>query len=226
MSEVPQGLSHLPEWAWRGVGEGAATVGFPPHFFLFIISLVMNYPLGILFSRIPPSSFKHVVAAVVGLFLGWLIYGYDFIHCIIVPVVAYALMFILPDSPALNTMFSIGYLSYHCFVSMWFNYMGYRFDFTMALMVTAVKTSIVAFSYSDGRRIEKGKPLTGNEKVDKVLLTRTLKAVPSVLHYASYILFFPALLTGPCFGIKHYLTSMETPISKVCSFFMIRGSDS
>eukprot|EP00475_Leptophrys_vorax_P033743 TRINITY_DN5353_c0_g1_i3.p1 TRINITY_DN5353_c0_g1~~TRINITY_DN5353_c0_g1_i3.p1 ORF type:complete len:377 (+),score=83.16 TRINITY_DN5353_c0_g1_i3:11-1141(+) len=100
-----------------------------------------------------------------------------------------------------------------CFVGMLFNYMGYRFDFTMALMVTCVKTSIVAFSYSDGFLVKQGKPITGNDKVDKILLTRTLDNIPGIIEYSSYVLFFPALLTGPCFGIKHYLSCMNKPSS-------------
>jgi D-alanyl-lipoteichoic acid acyltransferase DltB (MBOAT superfamily) len=212
---MSESLDHLPANVSEAFEAAGAKIGFPGHMVLFMSCQVLNYPLSFAFSRLPPSVFKHIIAIAGGLLLGWIVYGYSFVHCLILPLICYALLYIAPDHPALTTLFSLGYLAYHCLMNMLFYHLGSRIDFTMALMIAAVKTSTCAFSYSDGRRLKMGGILTGNERVDQLLKSRAIDHLPSLLHYYSYILFFPAMLTGPCFNFKHYLNSMETAIDTV-----------
>jgi D-alanyl-lipoteichoic acid acyltransferase DltB (MBOAT superfamily) len=212
---MSESLDHLPANVSEAFEAAGAKIGFPGHMVLFMSCQVLNYPLSFAFSRLPPSVFKHIIAIAGGLLLGWIVYGYSFVHCLILPLICYALLYIAPDHPVLTTLFSLGYLAYHCLMNMLFYHLGSRIDFTMALMIAAVKTSTCAFSYSDGRRLKMGRILTGNERVDQLLKSRAIDHLPFLLHYYSYILFFPAMLTGPCFNFKHYLNSMETSIDTV-----------
>lgn len=75
-------------------------------------------------------------------------------------------------------------------------------DITGAQMVMVMKLSGFCWNVADGRLPEKD--LSDFQK------DRALKKLPSVLDYAGYVLFFPALMAGPAFDYVDYRRWLET----------------
>lgn len=109
---APLGMGHLPSWVWLPFDNIAKSAGLVPHQLLFISFQLLSYPLGFAFSRYPPSYSKHVFAITAGLFYGYGVFGFDFVHCLILPTLAYLLMLVLPENPVVVTVTSLAYLSY------------------------------------------------------------------------------------------------------------------
>jgi lysophospholipid acyltransferase len=75
-------------------------------------------------------------------------------------------------------------------------------DITGAQMVLVMKLSAFCFNVADGRLPEND--LSDFQK------QRSLKQLPSLLDYAGYVLFFPALLIGPSFDYAEYKKWIDT----------------
>lgn len=80
------------------------------------------------------------------------------------------------------------------------DYLGWSIDFSALQMLVTLKIVSAAFNYTDGKRLSQG------EKLSYELHNRlAIEEMPSLLEYFSYLFFFPAVLSGPIYELKHYL---------------------
>lgn len=204
-------LEHLPETVLRGVrwlNDALGDLGL--HEVTFFCVLLLAYPLGYLHCHLSGTTLRHVYSVFWGLLFGYIVYGALFIHCILLPGLGYALVFLLPPrfSAHVNCFVSMAYLSI-CNIM---RHDEYRFDFTMALMVATVKTITFGYNYSDGCKLKAGKPLHEIKSIHEEMEYCSLNQAPSLLEFFSFILFYGGLITGPCIEISHYLRSMNRSI--------------
>lgn len=91
-------------------------------------------------------------------------------------------------------------------------------DFTLSLMVIAVKAILVSWCTRDGLWISQKKRLHSKDRIHNEMASRALSTRMNLLEYASYIWFYGTVLTGPCFGPKHFLECFDSSIYRKAGF--------
>jgi hypothetical protein len=150
MVSVPGELAHLPTPVVEFFLRLSTVAGLGAHEIVLFGCQLLCYVLGPIQCALGSTTLKHVYSIFFGLFIGFVVYGPSFAHCLIVPVIGYVLTR-FRALPGIVSFWSLGYLSLCHLYRAYFAYMGYRLDFTMALMVSAVKTMTFAYSYHDGQ---------------------------------------------------------------------------
>lgn len=210
MCVVPAELEHLPEPMTDFFLEWGPKLVLAAHELLLFGFLLSCYLLGPLQRKLPSATAKHVFSILFGFAIGFIVHGPSFIHCVLVPLVGYFLT-AAGVSPVIVLGWSLGYISLGHLYRAYFHYMGYRLDFKMALMVSAVKTMIFSYSYADGQLLKKNPrhSFSPVERINKDIVYRALDHLPSLVEFWSYAFFCNSIIFGPCFEIKHYLKSID-----------------
>ncbi|KAI9893110.1 MAG: lysophospholipid acyltransferase [Vezdaea aestivalis] len=168
---------------------------------------LISYPLTALLKRLPDNrpDLKNLFSIFTSLFflLGLFSLWDGVFTLLVASTVTYALALYVhhPLMPWLGFTFlmlhmSIGHINRQFFAA------ADTFDITGAQMVLVMKLSAFCWNVRDGR--------TPEAELADVQKERALKTLPSLLDYAGYVLFFPALFAGPAFDYIDYKNWLST----------------
>ncbi|MCJ1353094.1 MAG: lysophospholipid acyltransferase [Icmadophila ericetorum] len=172
-----------------------------------IFSFLLSYPLAGVLKRIPDSKPYQKNLFVVFVSLFYLVGLFDLwtgIRTILISSVgAYAIAAYVegPFMPWIGFVFLMGHMSISHIYRQFANSPD-QVDVTGAQMVLVMKLTAFCWNVQDGRLPEKD--LVDFQK------ERAIKKLPSLLNYAGYVFFFPALLAGPSFDYIDYQRWIET----------------
>lgn len=181
-----------------------------------IFSFLLSYPLAAVLKRIPDRSpwMKNIFVISVSLF--YLVGLFDLWSGLrtlfIDAAVTYAISYYIDGSlmPWIGFVFLMGHMSINHIHR---EILGEpsTIDITGAQMVNIMKLSAFCWNVHDGRLPESA--LTDSQKA------RALPAMPPLLKYAAWVLYFPSLMIGPAFDYIDYdnyinTTMFDTPPGK------------
>ncbi|KAI5855608.1 MBOAT family protein [Durotheca rogersii] len=180
----------------------SGAVGASPDELKLIFSFLLSYPLAGLLKRVPDArpEYKNLFIIsgglfyLVGLFSLWT--GVRTIF--IASTGTYALAYYLRTSPYMPWIAFV-FLMSHMAVSQLTRQFADNpaaIDITGAQMVLVMKLSAFAWNVADGTLPE--------DQLSDFQKSRRIIKLPSFLDYASYVLFFPSLLTGPAFDYNEF----------------------
>ncbi|WVQ99616.1 hypothetical protein IAU59_006753 [Kwoniella sp. CBS 9459] len=194
---------------WDPLFERAsALAGAPPDQLKLIFSLLMSYPLGSLFVRLPPSKpyVAHLFSIVVSTFVIWPLLGLGggLLHLLFSIAGTYVIASTQKSKnmPWIAFTFVMGHLL--------FNIVGTSADtieITGSQMVLAMKLTTFAWNIHDGRQ--------RTEDLDASQIESRLTEMPSPLAFLGYCLFFPSVLPGPSFDYATYDALVHHTIYRV-----------
>ncbi|XP_077978158.1 membrane-bound glycerophospholipid O-acyltransferase 2-like [Glandiceps talaboti] len=148
------------------------------------------------------ATTRHVVATMLGLYIGFYNFKWSNFHLLLQTTVAYVLMkFTNPRyMPQCVLIFSMVYL----FIEQIRKAMSEAttsLDHQGCMMVTTQKVTGLAFSLQDG--------LSKNQSVNPKHKEFAVRRFPSIIEYYSYIFHFQAYLVGPFCFYKDYIEFVE-----------------
>ncbi|CAB3400852.1 unnamed protein product [Caenorhabditis bovis] len=183
----------------------------------FVLSLFANFGFAYAYRKFcAPGSVNRqvrtVIPAVIGLSLLFFCFGRAIKHLLANALGSYAIMYFAPSSQVhkLVLMFSMGYLFFiHSY--RWAILDSYTLDVTGPIMVAVEKVTMMAFNLKDGKTKDQSK-LTEEQKKE------SLKDIPSLLEFMSFMFNFQTCLTGPANSYTDYIQFLDgdhvTPDSK------------
>ena len=211
-------MPHLPyDMSWK-VHDLSSVVGLPADQMLFLMFAFAAVPLGIIQSLLPRSAvtLKHCYSIFFGTIFLYGMFGLAALNPVLTCVATYFLVQVLPkkNMPLVITGLAMAYLSAAHLYRMFVDWGGWRIDFTGSQMIFTVKLCTFAFNYDDGLKLVRGEKLGEKEHLHKFRAERAITKLPSVLEYASYMLFYGGVLSGPCFEIREYLNFIDFSVFK------------
>ncbi|KAF9431185.1 lysophospholipid acyltransferase [Entomortierella beljakovae] len=182
-------------------------VSFPQDQLRCLTALLLAYPLSLGFWFLPTNNpnIKHMASVLFSFFLYVVVIG-DMVgltHLLGSSIAVWRIMGTVKGKWGPRIVF-IGvmlHMSVSHLMRQLTDYRGYKLDHTGPQMILTMKLTSWAFSVYDGRR--NPKDLSRNQQEHAV------KDFPSLLHYLSYIFFFPAILVGPAFEYMDYIRFIE-----------------
>ncbi|EIW82188.1 MBOAT-domain-containing protein [Coniophora puteana RWD-64-598 SS2] len=176
-----------------------------------IACLLVSYPLGSVFIRIPASSsFKHIFNLSAALFF-------------LIPVLNLSGGFLQLLGSSLATYFiaktntsakmpwivfavAMGHLTVNHVIRSFFSWGYETMDITGPQMVLTMKLTTFAWNVVDGRRPA--------EDLDKWQLAKRVSKFPSLLEFLGYVFYFPGLLVGPYLDFASYMALVDETLYK------------
>lgn len=167
------------------------------------LSLLGAYPLAMTWRAMPPGPgglFRHVFSVVVGFWMLQFVNGYQWVLNLGSCLFCYMLMSILgPHSARTVSFVAMGILASGHLYRQITDYLGWTLDWTLIAMVTTQKVMGLAYNVQDGADSE----ATDEQK------SRSVKELPSLLHFLSFILFPANVTIGPSFEYADYQAFAE-----------------
>ncbi|WVF71254.1 hypothetical protein IAT40_006056 [Kwoniella sp. CBS 6097] len=199
---------------WDPVFERAsALAGAPPDQLKLIFSLLISYPLGSLFVRLPPSKpyIAHIFSIVVSTFVIWPLLGLGggLLHLLFSIAGTYVIASTQrgKNMPWIAFAFVMGHLLFNHLKRSIIGTSADTIEITGSQMVLAMKLTTFAWNIHDGRqRID---------DLDASQLESRLTEMPSPLAFLGYCLFFPSVLPGPSFDYATYDALVHHTIYRV-----------
>jgi hypothetical protein len=194
----------------------------------YLFCTLLCYGLSLVYRFLPNKpTLKNVYGLVLGLWMGYFVFGYQMVHSIVSTVVVYLMLTILPRSIARHAVltFALGYVSVAHIYRMYVDYLGWSLDFTGPQMLLTLKFTFYAFDLNDLYR-------TSEEisKMDKALASHVEKSrllyVPSALQYFSYMFWYGTFLAGPTLCPRQHFEFVDMsafPDRKVPAGSWLRG---
>ncbi|OCF33053.1 lysophospholipid acyltransferase [Kwoniella heveanensis CBS 569] len=199
---------------WDPVFERAsALAGAPPDQLKLIFSLLMSYPLGSLFVRLPPSKpyIAHIFSIVVSTFVLWPLLGLGtgLLHLLLSITGTYVIASTQrgKNMPWIAFAFVMGHLLFNHLRRSILGTSADTIEITGSQMVLAMKLTTFAWNIHDGRQ--------RTEDLDASQLESRLMEMPSPLAFLGYCLFFPSVLPGPSFDYATYDALVHHTIYRV-----------
>ncbi|KAL0480438.1 lysophospholipid acyltransferase [Acrasis kona] len=189
---------------YDGLDALANTMGLTSGSIMYIVFLVMSFPLGIITRYLPTGNTRHVFSLFWGVLFSFVAFKWLAIHSIIQPLVVY---FVLMCTTSHHTCSHL--------YRMTVDYGGWTLDFSTLQMLCTLKTISVAFNYSDGGR---SAPKTDNPEALKAFATfkrNSIDRVPNPLEYFGHLFFFPSVISGPIHeftAYKRWANSKDLPV--------------
>ncbi|KAG5665622.1 hypothetical protein KAF25_009747 [Fusarium avenaceum] len=191
----------------------ANTLGAAPDDLKLVTSFLISFPLAALLKRIPDSrpEAKNLFAIGVSLFyLVGLFDLWDGIRTLLISAGGtYCIAKFLrtsPYMPWIGFAFTMGHMSIS-HIARQANNDPSTADVTGAQMVLLMKLSAFCWNVADGQLPE--------EQLSDFQKRNMLKDVPSLLDYAGWVFFFPALFAGPSFDFADYRRWLDTTMFDV-----------
>ncbi|CAL2050124.1 unnamed protein product [Caenorhabditis brenneri] len=174
----------------------------------FVLSLFASFGISFIYQK--TCSLKQVnrqvrtlVPAVVGLSLVFFCFGRAIKHLLANALGSYAIMYFAPPTQVhkLVLLFSMGYLFFiHSY--RWAILDTYSLDVTGPIMVAVEKVTMMAFNLKDGKSKDQSR-LTDEQKKE------SLKEIPSLLEFMSFMFNFQTVLTGPANNYYDYIRFLD-----------------
>ncbi|KAK5069694.1 Lysophospholipid acyltransferase [Lithohypha guttulata] len=177
-----------------------------------LFSFIISYPLAAVLKRIPDSrpNLKNIYIVSIGLFfLIGLFDLYAGIRTILISAGGtYVVSYYIDGTlmPWIVFVFLMGHMSSNHIIRQRLDDPS-QVDITGMQMVMIMKLSAFAWNVHDGRI--KRDLLTDGQK------EKAIYKMPGFLDYSAYVLFFPALFTGPAFDFNDYKRYIETTMFEV-----------
>eukprot|EP01119_Soliformovum_irregulare_P014804 TRINITY_DN4084_c0_g1_i1.p1 TRINITY_DN4084_c0_g1~~TRINITY_DN4084_c0_g1_i1.p1 ORF type:complete len:469 (+),score=87.47 TRINITY_DN4084_c0_g1_i1:31-1407(+) len=179
-------------------------VGLELDEFKYVTALIGMFPLAYVHRKMTNTEAKHWYSLITGFCLAWFMFGVQSLHYLVSSTLVMVMLRTLPpkNSPWIILGCLLAHLSYgHIYRQYWF-YLEFGLDWTLPQMLIVVKLSNFSWSYHDGQlpAEELDRPERGEKKIVQF---------PSLLHYYSFVFFFPGFLTGPMTEFNHYMAFTE-----------------
>jgi hypothetical protein len=98
----------------KAIHFGVTKIGLPVDQVIFVFLLFSTFPLTFLYRLLPQNTtIKHLYNLIIGLLFGFLCFGYDCLHLLILPLVSYILLCTVKHGISHKIVFvwCFGYLS-------------------------------------------------------------------------------------------------------------------
>ncbi|KAF9997228.1 lysophospholipid acyltransferase [Entomortierella chlamydospora] len=182
-------------------------VSFPADQLRCLSALILAYPLAFAFWLLPNNNptIKHIVSVAASFFLFAVILD-DMVgltHLLGSSIAVWRIMGTVKGKWGPRIVF-IGvmlHMSVSHLIRQLNDYRGYKLDHTGPQMILTMKLTSWAFSVYDGRRNPK--------ELSRYQTEHAITNFPSLLHYLSYVFFFPGVLVGPSFEYMDYMRFIE-----------------
>ncbi|KAH8600888.1 MBOAT, membrane-bound O-acyltransferase family-domain-containing protein [Bisporella sp. PMI_857] len=177
-----------------------------------IFSFLLSYPLAGLLKRVPDAKPALKNLFIIGVSVFYLIGLFDLWDGLrtlaVTSIAAYSIAKYVqgPFMPWVGFVFLMGHLSINQISRQFRNNPGVV-DITGAQMVLVMKLTAFCWNVADGRLPEKD--LSDDQK------EKAIRALPSPLDFAGYVLFFPSLMAGPAFDYVDYKRWIETTMFEI-----------
>ncbi|THH33641.1 hypothetical protein EUX98_g500 [Antrodiella citrinella] len=175
-----------------------------------IFCLILSYPLGSVFIRVPSPSLKHAFNIVVALF--YLIYmlhlGTGTLQLLVSSLGTYFIAANVkgPNMPWIVFTFVMGHLTINHVIRALFELSYETFEITGPQMVLTMKLTTYAWNVWDGRRQV--------DELDKWQKEKRVVQAPTILEFLGYVSYFPGILVGPYLEFADYMSLVEGTIFK------------
>lgn len=197
---------------YDGLERIAAIFGTNSGGIMYLVFLVLAYPLAIVHRWTPPGTFRHIYSAFFGILFSFLAFNWQAMHSLFVPFVVYVSFYILPRHfvQKFTFAFAFTYLIACHIYRMATDYAGWTVDFSTLQMLITLKTIGVAFNYADGDRPKPKSEDVDVQKAYEVHKRNSISKIPSLLELYSFLFFYPSVLSGPIFEYNDYIAWAET----------------
>eukprot|EP01103_Thecamoeba_quadrilineata_P007997 TRINITY_DN177_c0_g1_i3.p1 TRINITY_DN177_c0_g1~~TRINITY_DN177_c0_g1_i3.p1 ORF type:complete len:214 (+),score=11.43 TRINITY_DN177_c0_g1_i3:53-694(+) len=174
----------------------------------FLVCTFLSYFLSLYFRTLSDVKQRYIVGLVFGVIFGLVLFGSGLVHSLISSSIVYVLVKFGkgPQIPKIVFVFSMGYLLLGHLYRQYYDYMGWKLDFTAPQMMIALKTISFAYDVNDAQRVKKAKE--DNTTIDQKNL-RCIFEFPSPLEYFSYIYFYGGFFFCPPFFFYEYKTLLR-----------------
>ncbi|XP_055316945.1 lysophospholipid acyltransferase 5 isoform X3 [Sitodiplosis mosellana] len=196
------------------LGRMALSVGATEPALRLLISIIIGYPLAILYRRNIYSQSKtinHLYIFGTGMLICLFNYGWLFYHSLSAVLVSYGLIVLLNGTPLVVTTFVV-HMTYLLVGYYTTATETYDITWTMPHCVLTLKLIGLAFNIADGQRPES--ELSATQK--KLMV----KEKPSLLEVAAFTYFPASFLVGPQFSFRRYLSFINKEFDKHDGYLM------
>lgn len=194
-------------------GYLAAKLGASTDELKLIVSFLLSFPFAGLLKRIPDARPAYKNLFIIGIGLFYLIGLFDLWTGLRTLLIAssgsYAIAYYgrgSPWMPWIGLAFLMGHMSANQLTRQFANAPSVV-DITGAQMVLVLKLSAFCWNVADGA--------LPKEQLSDFQKDRALTELPSLLDFAGYVLFFPALLAGPACDFAEYRRWLDTTMFDV-----------
>ncbi|KIJ56948.1 hypothetical protein M422DRAFT_218786 [Sphaerobolus stellatus SS14] len=187
-----------------------------------IACLVVNYPLGSIFVRIPRSTpaLKHLFSIVVSAIylLPVLNLWSGTLQLLVISLVTYILAAVLHGKNMPWIVFTVvmGHLTYNHALRAIYEIPYEAFEVTGPQMVLTMKLTTYAWNVFDGRR--------SVEELDKWQLKHRVVKIPSLFEFLGYVFYFPGILVGPYTEYATYAALIDGSLFGAMAEGQVKGS--
>ncbi|KAG0294472.1 lysophospholipid acyltransferase [Dissophora globulifera] len=192
------------EWFFDPLSEA---VSFPADQLRCLGALFLAYPLALVFRHLPANNpnIKHLASILTSFFLFIVIVDdlVGLLHLLGSSIAVWRVMASVKGKWGPRIVF-IGvmlHMSVSHLMRQLNDYRGEKIDHTGPQMILTMKLTSWAFSVQDGRRNPK--------ELSKYQQEHAIATFPNLLHYLSYIFFFPGVLVGPTFEYMDYIRFID-----------------
>jgi hypothetical protein len=178
---------------------------------VLISCFLLTIPLGFVHTTISNPTWRHLYSIFFGAAIGYVLIGMQLLACVLSCVITYGLVIVFPRNRcALAVLvFSVVYMSScHLYRMFYIDESFWSWELTMIQCVMTVKQITFSYNLHDGRllaALKPGEQLHTNPAIHEFRAARAISEVPSMLQYASFMLFFGGIMVGPAFEIKEFL---------------------
>ena len=177
-------------------------LGLNPGDAAVVLVLLLTLPLALMYRLLPIPGFVQVIVnLVIGLYGTRLIWGNDALAVIfIIALICYVLVFLQrvgvpPSIPCIISTFVLWYFQAQ---HMFSDYLSWRVDIATPLMLLVARVSTFSYDVYDG-------------KTGQVANPYSIKTIPNVLYFMSYIFSVFTLVGGPAILYRQYMDPIDKP---------------
>ncbi|KAG0307284.1 lysophospholipid acyltransferase [Linnemannia gamsii] len=188
-------------------GSFSEAVSFPEDQLRCLSALLLGYPLAFAFRLLPANNpnLKHIASVLTSFFLIVVVVNdlVGLMHLLGSSIAVWRIMGVVEGKwgPRLVFIGVMLHMSVSHLIRQFNDYRGYKLDHTGPQMILTMKLTSWAFNVYDGRRNPK--------ELSRYQQEHAITTFPSLLHYLSYVFFFPAVLVGPSFEYMDYIRYIE-----------------
>ncbi|KAI0035646.1 MBOAT-domain-containing protein [Vararia minispora EC-137] len=189
----------------------AVAVGAPVEQVKLLFCLLVSYPLGSIFIRVPGKTLKHVFNITVALFYVIPVLNlYDgFLQLLVDVLVTYYVAKTVKGRrmPWMVFWLNMGHLTVNHVLRVVLGREDEPFDLTAPQMVLVMKLTTFAWNVYDGQQLD--------SELDTWQTKMRVKQYPALLEFLGYAFYFPGFLVGPFLEFNAYTSLVDGSLFKV-----------
>ncbi|VDC04071.1 unnamed protein product [Peniophora sp. CBMAI 1063] len=190
----------------------ADALGAPVEQLKLIFCLLVSYPLGSVFIRVPGKTLKHVFNLIVaGTYLIPLLNLYggtlELLADVLVTYFLARAMKNRKNMPWIVFWVNMAHLTHNHVMRVVLEREDAPFDITACQMVLVMKLTTFAWNVYDGARPE--------EELDSWQNKMAVREYPSILEFLGYAFYFPGILVGPYLEYRAYISLVDGSLFRI-----------